>query len=367
MKRILCVVTNMNTGGAETFLMKIYRQLDRSRYQMDFCICNQQQNVYEDEIRRLGGQIYHLPPKTKQPFSFLRQFWKVLRTQRYRYVLRLGSTIFEMPDLYVAWLAGAKVKIFRSCNASATYPSVLLRAHKALRRLVMRAADIQIAPSDLAAQFTFGSAKGVCLLPNGLDTRRFTFSDENRCQIRQELAVKDRLVVGHIGRFNVQKNHRFLLEIFAEIKKRRPEAVLWLVGKGELEKQVKEYAAALGILSSVQFLGVRLDIPALLCAMDVFVFPSLFEGMPNTVIEAQTSGLPCLISDTITRQARQTDRVHFASLSRTPAQWAEEALSLADTQAAGRTQAAEQMRVAGYDVASTAAQFTKLVFGEGHE
>ncbi len=365
MKRLLCIVTNMNTGGAETFLMKIYRQLDRTKYQMDFCICNQNHNFYEDEIRQLGGVIYHLPQKTKHPFKYLQQFWKLLRLHPYTYVLRLGSTIFEIPDLYLAWISGAKVRVFRSCNASANYPSYMLFLHKLLRRVLMAVVNIKIAPSDLAAQFTFGMLNNVCILPNGLNADFFKFSAENRKKIRQELNVQDKFVVGHVGRFNFQKNHKFLLQIFAEIKKLRPDAVLWLVGKGELENQIKDQVIQLHLQDNVQFLGIRTDIPTLLSGMDLLIFPSLFEGMPNTVIEAQTNGLPCLISDTITTQVHQTELVHFMSLKKIPVQWAKKALEIVETQVQGnRQQFAQQMSQAGYNIEQIIIQFVQLVFGE---
>ncbi len=368
MKRLLCIVTNMNTGGAETFLMKVYRQLDREHYQMDFCICNPQKNFYEEEIEKMGGRIYHLPLKSKHPFRFLYEFCKLLRAQRYTYALRLGSTIFETGDLCLCGLLGVKVRAFRSCNANASYAKPFIWVHKLLRGIVMKVANVKIAPSDLAAKFTFGSDKNVHILPNGLDIAQFAFSQENRTKIRQELNVQNKFVVGHIGRFSFQKNHSFLLEIFAQIKKRCPEAVLWLVGKGNLEEKIKQQAAALGVTESVSFLGVRADIPELLAAMDAFVFPSLFEGMPNTVIEAQTSGLPCLITDTITKQSKQTGHVHFMPLTQSAAQWSEKALEIAAAQTLqARSQSAEQMRAAGYDITKVVREFTTCVFGANHD
>lgn len=365
MKKLLCIVNSMDTSGAETFLMKIYRQLDRTKYQMDFCICNLQHNFYEDEIKKLGGKIYHLPLKTQHPFRFLYGFCKLLNSHNYTHVFRLGSTVFNMGDIFLCSFFGAKIRVFRSCNANVLQSAVLIKTHKLLRRFIMPAANVKIAPSDLAAKFTFGNIKNVHILPNGLDTKTFEFSAESRQRTRQELNAQDKFVVGHIGRFNLQKNHKFLLEVFAQIKKQRKNAVLWLIGKGELEKQIRKQAKDLGILDNIEFLGVRSDIPALLSAMDVFVFPSLFEGMPNTVIEAQTNGLPCLIADTITKQAKQTDLVHFMGLKQSAQEWANKAVQIADKQtSANRQQAAKKMCQAGYDIKDVVKQFTTLVFGE---
>lgn len=361
-KHLLCIVTNMNTGGAETFLMKVYRQLDKTKYQMDFCICNLEKNFYENEIIKMGGKIYHLPMKTKNPFKYCYLLFKLIHSNKYNYVFRLGSTIFETFDLYIAMLAGAKIRVFRSCNANSGHHSILIKFHKIFRKIIMKIANVKFAPSDLAAKFTFGNIKNVHLLNNGLDTKQFEFSLN---KLRQELNIQDSFVVGHIGRFNFQKNHKFLLKIFSEIKKQKENANLLLIGKGELEKEVKEQAKELNISDSIKFLGVRSDIPELLSAMDVFVFPSLFEGMPNTVIEAQTNGLPCLISDTITKQAKQTDIVNFMSLKQTPLEWANKAIEITSKQRLeNRSQFALKMKQKGYDISDTTEQLINFVFKE---
>lgn len=363
-KRLLCIVSAMNTGGAETFLMKIYRQLDRSKYQMDFCV-NTTNNFYAGEIANLGGKIYTITPKSKNPLKWLLELRNTVKQNKYDYVIRVNEHSLSVLDLLVAKSGGAKHLIMRSSNASSG-SSLKLLLHKLFCFLPKYVPTVKIAPSDLAAKFTFGNVKNVHILPNGLDTQAFCFSAEARQKIRQELKVQDKLVVGHIGRFNFQKNHKFLLEVFAQIKKQRKDAVLWLIGKGELEEQIREQAKDLGILDSVKFLGVRSDIPALLSAMDVFVFPSLFEGMPNTVIEAQTTGLPCLIADTITKQAKQTDLVDFMSLNNTSTKWADKALKIAAAQTlANRPQVAKQMRKVGYEMKDVVQQFTYLVFGGG--
>ena len=363
MKHLLCIVTNMNTGGAETFLMKVYRKLDKTKYQMDFCICNLEKNFYEDDIIKLGGKIYHLPMKTKNPVKYSYLLFKLISSNKYSYVFRLGSTIFETFDLFIAMLAGAKTRIFRSCNANSGYHSILIKLHKIFRKIIMKIANVKIAPSDLAAQFTFGTTNNVSVLNNGLDTKQFEFSLKKRNNIRQDLNIQNNFVVGHIGRFNFQKNHKFLLEIFKEIKNLKTNAILLLIGKGELEDQIKKQSEQLDILDSVQFLGVRSDIPALLSAMDVFVFPSLFEGMPNTIIEAQTNGLPCLVSDTITKQAKQTDIVCFMNLKHSPLEWAKKIIEINNIQALeNRNQYAMQMKQIGYDIETVTKEFEKLVF-----
>lgn len=363
MKRLLCIVSAMDTGGAETFLMKVYRQLNHNFYQMDFCV-NKSTNFYAQEIQQMGGHIYIIPLKSRNPIKWLLGLYFLVKNKKYQYVIRVNEHSLSVLDLLVAKCAGAKNLIMRSSNASSIGLLKKL-THKMFIFLPRLIPSCKIAPSDLAAHYTFGNKTKVHILPNGLDIEAFKFSEENRENIRQEFKAQGKFVIGHIGRFNSQKNHKFLLKIFAEIKKLHPDVVLWLVGKGELEQEIRKEVIQLGLQNDIQFLGVRADIPAILSAMDVFVFPSLFEGMPNTVLEAQTSGLPCLISDSITKQVQQTDLIHFMSLKNNPAQWAEKTLEIIVGQTGeNRQQAAGQILRNGYDIKQVTREFSYLVFGE---
>ncbi len=357
-QRILCIISWMNMGGAETFLMKLYRGLDRTRYQMDFCVLVPE-NFYAPEIERLGGRIYH---KTKVPLLSLWQQYQLVKKGKYDCVMCVSEYGSAVLDLLVAKWAGAKQLVLRSTNSNGEDKMRVFWHEFLFKFLARRVPTVKIAPSELAARFTFGDDKEVHFLPNGLDIDQFAFSEENRAKIRQSIHLTDEFVVGHMGRFDLQKNHAFLLQIFAEIKKRRSNAVLFLAGKGKLQAAVEKQAAQLGVSDSVRFLGVRADAFALLSAMDVFVFPSLFEGMPNAVIEAQTNGLPCVISNTITPQVRQTDLVHFMGLNESAASWAEKALQVGAPPLTARPQAALRMRQAGYDIKDVVRQFTQWVF-----
>lgn len=231
-------------------------------------------------------------------------------------------------------------------------------------------ADVKLAPSRLAAEFTFGKAEveagKVNFIHNGVDLNVYKYDEENRRKVRREFGIADeQFIVGHIGRFNQQKNHKFLIDVFAEVLKQKPNALLMLVGDGEKKSEIKEQIKALGIEKSVIFTGIRSDVPALLSAMDVFVFPSFYEGMPNTVIEAQATGLLCVIADTITEEAGVTDCVHFMSLSDSAEVWADKALALFDKDRVDRSFYSDKMKNAGYDIGSCEKQFVRLVFENG--
>lgn len=362
-KRVLCIVSVMDAGGAETFLMKIYRKLDRSRYQMDFCVNVPEKGLYDDEIRAMGGRLYVVPCKSEDMAGFRRGLTDVVRQGGYQYVLRVTSNAIGFYDLKLAKDAGARRCIARSSNSSDGGGLKAWAAQRLGRLLYGRYVDVRLAPSEPAARYTFGDAaweRGeVRLLHNAVDLDAYAYSEEARRAVRAELGIGGgTLAAGHIGRFSRQKNHAFLLRCFAALHEKRPDSVLLLAGKGELLEQTETLARELRLADSVIFTGVRSDVPRLLSAMDVLVFPSLYEGMPNTVIEAQATGLPCIVSDTVTREADITGLIEYLPLG-DPAAWAEAALSAA---AAGRRDTRECFYRCGYDADSAAAEFRRLIF-----
>ena len=366
MKRLLCVLSNMNAGGAETFLMKLYRQLDKTKYQMDFCVNTSDKCFYEDEIVAMGGKFYRIPSKSQDRKAFETQLTDIVKSGGYEYVLRITSNAMGFMDLKIAKQAGAKICAARSSNSSDGAGWKLWLAHRMGRLLYEKYVDAKFAPSDLAAAYTFGNkaykAGKVTILHNAVDLSVFRYDEAGRQAIRKEFGIADdTLLVGHVGRFMTQKNHSFLLKIFAEMTKQTPNAKLLLVGKGELEQELRMQVAELKLTDKVIFAGIRSDIPQVLSAMDMFVFPSLYEGMPNTVIEAQATGLPCVIADTITREADITGLVQYLPLTESLEIWAEKALGAVTAQ---RTDTKQAFIDNKYAIESVAEEFVKLVFGE---
>lgn len=366
MKRLLCLTSNMNAGGAETFLMKIYRQLDKTKYQMDFCINVPDKCFYEDEILAMGGRIYRIPPKSKDQKEFWKQLFGVVHDNHYEYVLRITANAMGFMDLRIAKQAGAKVCALRSSNSSDGENWKLRIAHRLGKILYSKYVDVKFAPSDLAAKYTFGDrayqSGEVTILHNSIDLSVFRYDEQARMAVRNEFGIDpDTVLVGHVGRFDTQKNHSYLLQVFREVLGNHSNCKLLLVGNGRLEQQIREQAASLGFEDRVIFAGVRSDIPRILSAMDVFVFPSLYEGMPNTVIEAQATGLPCVIADTITREADITGLVQYLSLDDSPEVWAEAALAAIREQ---RKDTKQDFIDNQYDIQSTVEQFVRLCFPE---
>lgn len=366
MKRLLCILSCMNAGGAETFLMKIYRQLDRTKYQMDFCINVSEKCFYEDEIVLLGGKVFRIPAKSASLKNFKKQLYNIVKLNSYRYVLRITSNAAGFMDLKIAHKAGAKICAVRSSNSSDGGSLKSKIAHRLGSILYGKYINVKIAPSDLAAKYTFGKkayeSGSVNILHNAIDINAYGYDEKGRTAIRTEFKIPDGTrVIGHVGRFMAQKNHGFLLDVFATYIKLKPDSVLMLVGGGGLESQIKKKAADLGILDKIIFTGVRSDVPALLSAMDVFVFPSLYEGMPNTVIEAQATGLPCIISDTITKEADITGLVKYLPLDCSVEKWASAVFEEMKNE---RKDTHDDFVEAGYDISKVAKEFVSLMFKE---
>lgn len=356
----------MNAGGAETFLMKLYRHLDRAQFQMDFCINDKEKQFYEDEIEKLGGRMFRVPSKSSDLNEFKDGLYHVVRDNQYRYVLRVTSNAMGFLDVKIAHDAGAEVCAVRSSNSvdAAGWKSKV--AHFVGRVLYGKYVNVKIAPSDLAARHTFGRLayeRGeVRMLRNAIDLNDYKYEAAGRNAIRTQLGIPhDGKVIGHVGRFQRQKNHIYLLQVFAELLHKVPNVWLLLVGDGELKPGMEDLSRSLGIQDHVVFAGVRRDVARLLSAMDVFAFPSLYEGMPNTVIEAQATGLPCVIADTITREANITGLVKYRPLGSDVSGWVSDIQH--QFEIPRRDTSADFIRN-GYEIRSCVREFEKIIFGE---
>jgi glycosyltransferase involved in cell wall biosynthesis len=363
LKRILCIVGGMDAGGAETFLMKVYRVLDKTKYQMDFYVASQAEGFYDQEIISMGGKIFRSIPKSKGVFKSFIALKDTVKKQKYNYVMRVSQHSLSTLDLLAAKMGGAKFLVYRSSNSATGGGAVNRTLHVLFKWLPMTVPTIKIAPSTEAAEFMFGKncvkRSKVKLIKNAIAIDDFIFNQEIRDKIRKDFNIDDKFVVGHIGRFNFQKNHSFLIDIFSEIIKKHANSVLILIGKGELEDEIKNKIKSLALADKVIFTGVRSDIPDLLMAMDVFIFPSFFEGMPNTVIEAQATSLPCIVSDTITKESNITGLISYLPLDDHPKKWAEQAYIFMNNYK--RINTKEIFIKKGYDIISESQKLIELI------
>lgn len=328
--RILQVFGIMNMGGAEAFIMNIYRNIDRSKIQFDFIVHSRTKGHYDDEIRSLGGRIYYVPKfNILNILKYTREWKKFFRENpNYKVVhshIRSSASIF----FPIAKKNGLKTIIHSHSISSGSGAAGVIK--DVMQYPIKYIADYFFACSKAAGEWLFGkkklSEKNFFLIKNSIDVDSFKFNSIIRNDIRKQLKIEDKFIIGHVGRFEYPKNHVFLIDIFKEIHSREESAVLLLIGYGSLENQIKQKVKDLGLEEHVYFLGKRTDIYNLLNSFDVFLFPSHYEGFPVTLIEAQASGLKVIASDTIPKEIKITDLVEFVSLKEPVEVWGQKVLN----------------------------------------
>ena len=349
MVRVLQVVTKMDRGGLETMLMNYYRNIDRDKVQFDFLTHRAEHGQYDDEIEALGGKIYHVPHLNPLNPAYYRALNDFFREHPYKIVHSNLDCTSSFP-LRAAKKAGVPYRIAHIHSTSQDkdfkYPVKMIS-----KRLIPRYATDFFACGEAAGKWAFPGQK-YTVMRNAIEVEKYLPDLEKRNKIRKEFGLKNELVVGHVGRFVPTKNHTFLLKLLVELKKEEADAKLLLVGDGELKKKIEEKAEQLGIKESVVFTGVRSDVNDLMQAMDVFVLPSLYEGFPLTMVEAQTSGLPCVISDKVPMECAVTNGlVSSAKLSDGVDVWVSEILK---TKAIERKSRLDEIVESGFDIKQAA-------------
>ena len=325
--RILQVVTHMERGGLESMLMNYYRHIDREKLQFDFLVHRQEQSAFDEEIESLGGKIYRLPRLVPWSRSYQDALDKFFTEHQEYKIVHVHQDCLSSVILKAATKHNIPVRIAHSHSANQDknlkYPIKLW-----YKRSIPKYATNLFACGKEAGDWMFSGAK-YQIVRNAVDVASYTYSHEKQAKMREQLGIAEEMVIGHVGRFNQPKNHPFLLDIFNALLKKEPNAVLLLVGGGDDMPKIEAKAQSLGIAEHVRFLGVRSDVADLLQAMDVFVFPSLYEGLPVTMVEAQASGLPCLISDKVPPECILTNGlVDIMSLSASPDEWAEKIIKM---------------------------------------
>lgn len=323
--RIAHIVGKWLGGGVEAVIMNYYRHIDRSKIQFDFICDSDSTNIPYEEIDSLGGRVIIVPPYQKV-FKYIKELIKIFKENNYKIVHSHINTLSVFP-LYAAKKAGVPVRIAHSHSTTNKK-----EWKKNLMKLVLRPfskvfATDYFACSELAGRWLFGDKTfnegKVYVLNNAIDLDKFKYDEKIRKSKRKELGIKDNeIVIGHIGRFVEQKNHRGLIDIFNEIHKLNNKTVLFLAGQGPLMEEMQEKVKSLDLENSVNFLGQRSDANELYQAFDVFLLPSLYEGLPVVGVEAQAAGLLCILSDDMTKETKVLETTEFLSLSSLPEVWA---------------------------------------------
>ncbi|HJC57268.1 MAG TPA: glycosyltransferase family 1 protein [Candidatus Eisenbergiella intestinipullorum] len=360
--RVLQVLGGTGLGGAESRVMDSYRHLDRSRIQFDFCVHSQQEGFFDKEIESLGGHVYRVPRFRVTNWIEYRRAWKAFFREHPGYAAVHGHmTSTASIYLPIAKAAGVPLTIAHARSAGVD-PGLKGAMTRFLRRNLGKKADVCLTCSRLAGEAVFGEKMvkegRVITVPNAIDAKEFAFSEQVRQRKRSELGIGEQeFVIGHVGRFGHMKNHAFLLDVFAQLHKRLPDSRLLLVGEGGLMDSIREKATALGLSGRVIFAGNQAKVADYYMAMDFFVFPSIFEGLPGSVIEAQAAGLRCLVSDSVTDEVLITPLAQALPLSDGAAAWAGNVLERSGSEnsaqspgAYRRKQMAQAIKDAGFDV-----------------
>ena len=329
--RILNLFTIMNRGGAETMVMNYYRNVDKSKIQFDFMVHRTERGAYDDEIEAMGGKIYRMCPIYPQNFAKYKNMLKVFFDEHPEYKI-IHSHMSELGcfAFIEAQKHGVKVKICHAHNAPVRESMNIKEKAQLIfrdyfKKKMLPFSDFLFVCGEEAGLWLYGKENKdkFIMMNNAVDAQKFRFDEEKKQKTRAELSLGDKFTILNVGRFNPQKNHGFILEIFKELKAICPNAVLLLAGTGDLLGETKEKAERLALSDSIKFLGMRSDIDSLVSASDVFLFPSLYEGLPVTMVEAQSSGIKCFISDAVPSQCIITSDVSVLSLKESAKEWAE--------------------------------------------
>lgn len=366
--RIAQILGKMNGGGVEQVVMNYYNAIDRNNVQFDFFLFKGSKHVPTEEIKAMGGRLFVLP-SLKKPFRYMKTLQKLLAENGYDIVhCHLGT--LAAPALRAAKKAGVRVRILHNHTTSGGKREVVRNIAKRLLKPTAKLyATHWLACSELAARWMYGAVpicrigeelppiKHVVVVPNAIDTSRFSFDASKRSSLRGEFRIASKtLVFGHIGRFCPQKNQEFLIDIFKRIVEEHPNSALVMVGMGKDIDLIKARVIAAGLVDKVIFAGQRADTDRFYSGFDCFLLPSNYEGLPVVGVEAQCAGLYCVFSDKVTGEAKLTDSAQYLSLKSSADDWACAALCCAKLR---NENGAEQIAESGYDITLAASELEK--------
>lgn len=361
MKKVLIIITTafVPWGGLTTVMMNYYRAMDKTGMQIDFASCNAAASSLIDELSQNGSRYIQLPDRKKHTVRYMRDLCKILRQERYDVIHIHGNSATMLIELLPAWILRIKKRI---AHVHTTKNSHRL-AHAVMKVPMNLLTNMGLAVSEEAGHYLYGS-RNFKVMRNAIDTEHYQFKRDSRLRCRRELGISDSTyVVGTVGKMNKQKNQLFLMEVFSLVLARIPDAKLLLVGDGVLREKIENKIKALGIESSCTLIGMQEDAADFLCAMDCFVFPSLYEGFGLALLEAQANGLHCIASTSVPDATNVTETVTYIELQEKE-KWVVRIKGLAEELNESREEKSksniEAIRAKGYDIAQQARQLRDL-------
>lgn len=355
--KILYILGAFGSGGVESVVSNIHKNIDHSKFKIDFVLFNELDHSRKEALEQYNSKIYFIERSRKGIVKFIFETYKILRKGQYD-VVHTHINESGLFSVIAGKLAGTSVRIIHSHNTSFGNNEKFVPFF----RLPFRLFSTQlVACSKAAGTALFGEKANFTIIKNAIDVEKYIYSPENRRHIRQHLELEGKFVIGHIGRLSYQKNHSFILEIYKKIVSVQKDTVLLIIGDGELENDIKNKVNQLGLENSVKFLGARDDVDKILQAIDVFLFPSHYEGLGISLIEAQSAGLRCIASDVITSEVKITNLVEFVSLNESAEYWAEKVLQYSNGYE--RENMFNDIQNANYDIKSATKKLMKMYEG----
>lgn len=329
MKKVLVIIGSLKIGGQEKVGKEIGLHIDRDKYEIQYLVFDENKEAYEVELNKAGIQVFHFPEPSRGYIQYLKNLAGLMKKNSYDIVH--AHTMFNCGwAMLLAWYMKVPCRISHSHSIKMAdcHYSVLAKVYQfVMQKLIHIFGTEFVGCGKAAGEWLFGKKffeKHGKVIYNGIDTQQFRFSSRTRNEMRKQLNLEKQFVIGHVGHFMKVKNQKFLISLMPGILERRPEAVLLLLGDGEQKEENREYCKELGIADQVIMAGNVSNVADYLCAMDVFVFPSLYEGMPLSVIEVQCNGLPCIISDAVPDDVFLTDLITPMALNEPKQRWIDE-------------------------------------------
>jgi len=316
MLKILFLSSSLAQNGTEMFMMNVLRHIDRTKFHIDFCINSDERTLYRIEAESYGCKVFVLPQRRKNPIKYAYKCFSFFNSHAHEYqvVHWNGGNLSSILCLVLSWAYRIPIRIVHA-HSSSTIGKHNILLHKFHRYFLPIICNRYFACSSEASAFFFPFIQSV-IIKNGIDIKKFDFNSVVRREVRNEFGIPENCcVIGHVGRFDENKNQTFILDVFVDFCRNNPNAYLILVGQGDTLESIKNKSIELGVDKRVLFLGLRNDVNRILQALDCFIMPSKYEGLPFVLVEAQCSGLFCVVSDTINRDAKLTKNVEFLSLN----------------------------------------------------
>lgn len=360
--KVLHVLGYFDRGGAEAMVMNLFRNCDHNKISFGFVVHGDRVGAFEKEVHELGADIFRVPDYTGVNHLKYKNAWKKIFQNHPEYKVIHGH-VRSTANIYLKLAKAYNLKTIAHSHNTSSGEGLSASVKNIFQKGINKHTDQFIGCSKEAGEWLFGEEiskeDNFHILNNAIDAKAFRFNRLVRQKVRNELGLNNQLVVGHVGRFHEQKNHDFLIDIFNSLVKFNANSVLLLIGVGDKKEQIEAKVHKLGLADKVRFLGLRSDVQELMQGMDIFLFPSLFEGLPVTLVETQASGLPAVVSETITKDIQLTHYIFYLSLEESPNTWAETLLNIHNN--IDRRDTLKEIKKAHYDIESSSEWYTHYI------